>query len=178
MRAFRLRRAAEGCGWIHNCRYLFLYNAFMKRMGRRLQGYRVRAENDLFGPVLIKMIAFNHVFLPFCLRQLAGDTYVVLNRNLKPVGLTAEGRIRYDDHPVRIRVKGLTPELVARLSCGGSTEADQIFLYDASCAPGDGAIHAAAYAARLHLLSELAIEAEESASRYVEVPGFPTFLAR
>lgn len=124
------------------------------------------------------MIDFSRVFLPFCLEQLAGDTYVVLNREMKPVGLTAPGRVRYDDHPVRIRLKGLTPDFVARLSCSGSPDAERIFLYDAACAPGDGAEHASAYAARLHLLSELAIEAEESASRYVEVPGFPTFLAR
>ncbi|QHI99332.1 hypothetical protein GT347_15915 [Xylophilus rhododendri] len=125
------------------------------------------------------MIDFRSVFLPYCVLRLMDGNHVVLNRNEAPAGLTVEGGVKMEDHPVRVRLQDLRPESIAAASVDGSGDAARILLYDDNSIPTDSAEHWAAYGRRLQALAALGLEAvREGDPEFVVVPDFPVFKAR
>ena len=70
------------------------------------------------------------VALPFCLKRLEDGTYILLNREYKPIGFKTKEQIEYKNFPVTHKIKGITKKTVEKLSWKGDNNLDTIFLYD------------------------------------------------
>lgn len=92
-------------------------------------------------------------FLPYCLQQLEDKSYIVLNRNYKPLGQMTNDYVIYERED-RIQLK-LTKKLIQALSWNGSSDEKTIYLYSDSTHPYSSAAHTAAYFARLERLMKL-----------------------
>jgi hypothetical protein len=95
------------------------------------------------------------IFLPYCIERLKDGRYVVLNRNYKPLGFTTDDFVTYEDYPIGVTFKGLTPKKAVLLSYRGSADLDKIYLYDDGCIPNGGAANMKVYLARLEVLAKL-----------------------
>lgn len=98
-----------------------------------------------------------HTHFPYCLDRQPDGSYVMLNRNYKPVGLMVDGFVNYADHPVSVRLQGLTPAIAAKIDARGRDSLDRIYLYNDGCTPDMGKQHAEAYLMRLALVMNLRI---------------------
>lgn len=97
---------------------------------------------------------FRQVFLPYCLIRTAEGEYVVVNRRYKPVGLTLDTFVNYDDYPVKVRFKrALSKAQIASLDCKGRDGGDRIYLYNDGCRPTASAADWKAYSERLQRLA-------------------------
>jgi hypothetical protein len=101
------------------------------------------------------------IMLPYCLDRQEDGSYVVLNRDYKPLGFATNYWVRYDDYPVAYRIKRLTARQAAKISCHGSEDLDRIYLYNDGCNPANNKSEAwKAYVKRLDVLRRLPIEVE------------------
>jgi hypothetical protein len=94
---------------------------------------------------------------PYCLHKATDDSWIVLNRNYKPLGeLTAE-RVDYATHPARIKLKGLTKAVAQRLSYQDlkGEIPERIYLYEDGCDPTVSADKMMGYSDRLAALASL-----------------------
>lgn len=73
---------------------------------------------------------FISVVLPYCLKRLEDGTYVILNREYKPIGFKTREHIEYEDFPITHKIKGITKKTAEKLSWKGDNNLDTIFLYD------------------------------------------------
>ena len=101
--------------------------------------------------------SFRKVYLPYCLIQVEGRGYVVVNRHYKPLGISKLAWVDYAPHAVNFR--GLGPATVAKLSWAGSDDPERIYLYNDGCKPTDSQQHWDAYQQRLKLLAALQFDA-------------------
>lgn len=100
---------------------------------------------------------FRAVFLPYCIEKQPGGTYVVLNREYKPLGFKTRDFIKYADYPVCVKIKGLTAAKAAKLSVDESKDLDRIFLYDDATNPIRSKKNMDAYLAKLAVLAKLSV---------------------
>ncbi len=107
---------------------------------------------------------FRSVFMPYCLAQQEDGCYAVLNREYKPVGFYTQDFIKYEEHQVLVKFKGLGPKKAAKISCEGRQDFDRIYLYDDGCVPTSDEVSMKAYLARLKILAKLSIEKSERIS--------------
>jgi hypothetical protein len=98
---------------------------------------------------------FRAVFLPYCLRKQDDGSYVVLNRDYKPLGFKTAEHVDYAKYPIGVKIPGIKPKLAAKLSISGKTDTDQIFLYNDATVPIQGKQNMAAYLGRLEILAKL-----------------------
>lgn len=98
-----------------------------------------------------------HTHFPYCLDRQEDGSYVLLNRNYKPIGFMSDEWVNYDEHPVGVNIKGLTPNIAAGLDARGREELDRIYLYNDGYIPTDSAESMQAYLARLAKLMALRI---------------------
>ncbi|MCQ4267374.1 hypothetical protein NAV28_09110 [Pseudomonas stutzeri] len=94
---------------------------------------------------------------PYCLDRLEDGSYVLLNRNYKPIGFMTGEWINYEEHPIGMRLPGLTEQLAAELDARGRANLDRIYFYNDGCVPTDGNENMQAYLARLAKLMALRI---------------------
>jgi hypothetical protein len=104
---------------------------------------------------------FRAVFLPYCLEKQADGRYVVLNREYKPVGFLTTEFVTYDQHPVLVKLKGLTAKRAALLSAKGDPGIERIYLYNDACVPTHDNASMKAYLAKLEILAKLKIEGDK-----------------
>lgn len=100
------------------------------------------------------------VFLPYVVERQPDGRYAILNREYKPVGFWTRSYVRYDDFPVLVKLKGLTPARAAKISYEGSTDTDRMYLYYDDCVPTASAAHMTAYLKRLAVLAALQIDGD------------------
>lgn len=100
---------------------------------------------------------FRSVFLPYCIRKQPDGRYAVLNREYKPVGFFTRDHVIYEDHPVLVKLKGLTKAKAAKISYAGKNNSDEIFLYNDGCIPTHSKANMRAYLARIELLAGLVV---------------------
>jgi hypothetical protein len=98
---------------------------------------------------------FRCVHLPYCIKRLPKGNHIVLNRDYKPIGFRTTAQLDYEAYPIGVKFKGLTAETVAKLSCKGSSDADEIFLYNDGSIPTKSAENMKAYLERLGILAKL-----------------------
>jgi hypothetical protein len=99
-----------------------------------------------------------HTHFPYCITKQEDDTYVVTNRTLKPIGFMTGEFVDYSKCPVGVKIKGLTPEIVASLDYQGRKNSGKIYLYGDECTPTSDKKSMDAYLARLAILMTLQIE--------------------
>ncbi len=93
---------------------------------------------------------------PYCLLQLDDGTWAILNREYRAVGHSpAQAVASFDDLPPAIRIRRISPQRIAKLSCTGKIDGKYIYLYNDSCTPTDGPKAAAGYLERLAQLFDL-----------------------
>lgn len=60
-----------------------------------------------------------HTHFPYCIVKEEDGTYIITNRNYKPIGFMTGEWVNYEDHPVGVKIKGLTPKKAAQLDYQG-----------------------------------------------------------
>jgi len=88
---------------------------------------------------------------PYCLKRLTNDSYVILNRNYKPLGFSGNSWVDYSEHPIETNLK-LTDEEVSQLSWNGDPSRENIFLYNDGCIPNESQAAMNAYLKKLTIL--------------------------
>lgn len=91
---------------------------------------------------------FRSVFMPYCLRREADGRYLVLSRELAPLGRA---------EPVAF--KGLTSKIAAAVSCKGDPGLANIYLYDDLAPPTSSTTAMKAYFGRVSRLMKLKVDA-------------------
>ena len=89
--------------------------------------------------------------LPYCLRRLAPDQYIILNRNYKTIGTMSDDWQDYAAVGPVIQLH-VTKTLAVKLSCKRSADLDHVHLYCGWNVSEDASAWAA-YCKRLKLLS-------------------------
>jgi len=82
---------------------------------------------------------FRSIHLPYCLDQQSDGSYVILNREYKPIGFASKDFVEYGKYPVCVKFKGLTANLAAKVSYSKSKDLDRIYLYNDGCVPTSNA---------------------------------------
>ena len=100
---------------------------------------------------------FRAVFMPYCLQKQEDGRYAVLNREYKPVGFFTGDYIKYDEHPVLVKIKGLTPAKAAKLSYQGDNDTNFIYLYNDGCKPTRSKRDMDSYLEKLALLAKMSV---------------------
>ncbi len=100
---------------------------------------------------------FRAIYLPYCIEQNADGSWLVLNRQYKPVGFNTEDHIKYEDFPVVTKFKGLGPATLAKLSYSGDVHGNRVYLYNDGTNPLNGAAEMKAYLKRIELLAKLTV---------------------
>lgn len=92
---------------------------------------------------------FCRISLPYVLQKQKDGS-------LKPIGFLSDKWVEYAEYPIRVRFKGLTPEMIGKISIQGHTEGD-IYLYDDNCVPTSGKRNMTAYLGKLAILIKLEV---------------------
>ena len=100
---------------------------------------------------------FRFVFMPYCIKRQENGKYAVLNRRYKPVGFTISEHIKYEEYPVLVDIRGLTPAKASKISFKGDPDTDTIYLYNDGCVPTSSADNMRRYLSRLALLAGLKV---------------------
>jgi hypothetical protein len=100
---------------------------------------------------------FRAIFFPYCLQKQKDGRYAVLNREYKPVGFYTTDWVKYEEHPVLVKLKGLTKSKAAKLSDKGEANLDEISLYSDATNPVRSKANMRSYLAKLEILASLSV---------------------
>jgi hypothetical protein len=79
---------------------------------------------------------YRQIFMPYCIKKLGPDKWVVLNREYKPLGMSDRSRMYdYDSFAVKLKITKKLAEKLAILDNTTQSPKDMIFLYSASNPP-------------------------------------------
>lgn len=95
------------------------------------------------------------VYFPYCIEKQKDGSWVILNRNYKPVGFNTADFVKYEEYPVSMRIKGLSPATLKKLSCKEEEPGDRVYLYNDVCIPTDDAKSMSGYLKKLEILLRL-----------------------
>ena len=101
---------------------------------------------------------FRSVILPYCLKKIGKNEYIVLNREYKFVGFKTRKQVVYEEYPIILKIKGLTTKKIKEISWAGDPSDEMIFLYNDGCVPTVKQEFMDKYLNRLQILSKLRIE--------------------
>lgn len=105
------------------------------------------------------------IYFPYCLQELKDKSWVVLNRNYKPVGSGTTEFVEYEDViQDRMRIARITPAQAKKISYKGEIDGTvtgdrTIYLYNDGCIPTSSEKDMAAYLKRLAVLMKLKLVA-------------------
>lgn len=99
-----------------------------------------------------------HTHFPYCLMRNSDGSYVMLNRNYKPVGFMTGEYVKYEEFPISFHAKGLTKKMAAALSARGDEDLERIYLYHDGCIPTADKKSMDAYLARIGKLLKLKLK--------------------
>ena len=100
---------------------------------------------------------FRAIFLPYCLKKQADGSYVVLNRNYKPLGFKTTEHVEYSAYPINVKIRGIKPQQATKLSISGSNDTDNIFLYNDATVPIRSKKNMDTYLEKIAMLAKLKI---------------------
>lgn len=112
-------------------------------------------------------------FLPYIIFQCKDGTFLLLNRHYKPLGMVPRPGdwADYATSTQRFRVRGLTPEIAARISVKGDPDVSWIALYNDGCRPQDSNKNRCALLKRLKMFFDLVEIENIGAARSSEPAG-------
>lgn len=94
---------------------------------------------------------FRRIYLPYCLVKLKDGTWLPLNRNYKPIGVTSSAWADYESAPTEARLKLSVADL-KRVSIHESPTGEMVYLYNDGTVPRPGTPAWTAYAPKLERL--------------------------
>jgi hypothetical protein len=95
------------------------------------------------------------VYFPYCIEKCADGSWVLLNRNYKPIGFNTSEFINYSDYPVAMKIKGLGQSTLKKLSYKDEEPGDRVYLYNDGCIPTMSGAAMSAYLKKLEILLNL-----------------------
>lgn len=95
-------------------------------------------------------------FFPYCLDRLSDGRYIVLNRKYKPLGVSDDAWVEYENHPTAVKLN-LTKSIISKLSVKPDPDEDRIYLYNDATNPTLSKENWDAYAKRLETLAKLTV---------------------
>lgn len=95
------------------------------------------------------------VYFPYCIEKQSDGSWVLLNRNYKPVGFNTSDFIKYGEHPVSMNLKGIGPATLRKLSYKDEEPGDMVYLYSDGCVPTNSTEAMASYLIKLEVLLKL-----------------------
>jgi len=98
--------------------------------------------------------------LPYCVQRQEDGSYIVLNRDYKPLGFKTTEHVDYDAYPIKVKLRGLGAATAAKISWNGSSDLSAIYLYDDGCVPTISAANMTAYLKRVAHLAKLRVAQE------------------
>ncbi len=98
-----------------------------------------------------------YIHLPYCIQRREDGTYIVLNRDYKPLGFKPTELVRYESYPIKVKLRGLGAATAAKISWRGSRELSAIYLYNDGCIPTSSDANMTAYLARLSHFAKLRV---------------------
>lgn len=99
--------------------------------------------------------SFWREYLPYCLQKQKDGSWVVCNRNYKPVGFNTSEFIRYEDYPVSAKIGRLGPATISKLQSPGIT--DSVIYLHGGYGDLDDSTKAQDYFQKLKILAHLPI---------------------
>lgn len=102
------------------------------------------------------------LYFPYCLRRLDDGSWIILNRNYRPVG---HGGSSYPDHEgihPNFRIPNLTNSQIRALSHTGEADGNDVYLYNDGCVPTNGVRHMDDYLRRLRTLMWISLKGENA----------------
>jgi hypothetical protein len=103
---------------------------------------------------------FRAVYLPYCIEKQKDGSWVILNRQYKPVGFNTDDFIDYSQYPVSAVLKGIGPAKLAKLSYTGKADGDRVYLYNDGCNPTRSETDMKSYLKKLEILAKLDLHRE------------------
>lgn len=103
--------------------------------------------------------------MPYCLDGNSKEGFMLLNRDYKPIGFNTRAWVNYEGCPIRLKFRGLSPSVAAKLAWDGKPLSDAIFLYADCCAPYRKKAYMDTYLERLRLLMSLEYDFEAATNR-------------
>ena len=102
--------------------------------------------------------ALYRIAFPYCIEKQEDGSYVVLNREYKPIGFLTEERLDYGKYPIGIRFKGLKEETIRKISVDGDQSDRAIYLYGDGSKPTQNEKNMRDYLERLSVLMSLKVQ--------------------
>ena len=118
--------------------------------GPKMKGQLHMTTNENITPLY--RIAF-----PYCIQKQEDGSYVVLNREYKPIGFLTQECLDYWRYPIGIRFKGLKEETIRKISIDGDPREGAIYLYDDGTVPIRNRKNMRDYLERLSVLMSLKV---------------------
>lgn len=103
---------------------------------------------------------FRAVYFPYCIEKQTDGSWVVLNRQYKPVGFNTSDHVKYEEYPVSAKLQGIGPAVAKKLSYSGVVEGDRIYLYNDGCVPTHDKASMDVYLKKLEILAKLGLTRE------------------
>lgn len=99
---------------------------------------------------------FRRTHLPYCIARPEKGSYVILNRNYKPLGFTTHDFVDYDKYPIQVNYR-ISKIMAAKLSWDGKgfEECEALWLYNDSCIPTSHKRHMDIYLKKIAILAKL-----------------------
>ena len=94
---------------------------------------------------------FAAIHFPYCLQQLGDSTWIILNREYRPLGVNMARWVDHELTPIDCRIARILPSQRKKLCCEGDGSGRRIYLYKGSI-PIHSAPEMAAYLRRLGIL--------------------------
>lgn len=94
--------------------------------------------------------------LPYCMQRTTDGSWLILNRNYKPLGVTSKEWVDYNAHPDRLVLHSRTVAAIAKAAvhviADRPSDPGIVYLYDDATIPTESAANWTAYARRLALV--------------------------
>ena len=101
---------------------------------------------------------FQAVYFPYCIEKQSDGTWVVLNRQYKPVGFNTSEFINYEEYPVSAKLSGIGLGICKKLSYSGEAEGNRVYLYNDGCTPTNSQKDMDQYLKKLAILAKLSLK--------------------
>ena len=95
------------------------------------------------------------IYFPYCVEKQDDNSWVFLNRNYKPVGFNTSDFIKYEDHPVSMKLTGIRLATLRKLSCDDEKPSNKVYLYNDGCIPTSSASAMSEYLKKIEILLKL-----------------------
>src|SRR3989338_2611569 len=104
-----------------------------RRVCQRVLGYLLNIRFLKKGFAMSVSTDFRAVCFPYCIQKQSDGSWVVLNRQYKPVGFNTSEYIEYEKFPVSAKLQGIGSAISKKLSYSGDASGDRIYLYNDGC---------------------------------------------